>query len=207
METTNPLCCTFCKKVLIKHQTKFCSFTCQNKSRAVYPKTRNCEFCNSPFQYSSRETEKRFCDHSCAAKANNPKSTVWKACTFCQTLYTNHRSKGFCSVSCKDKHRLSQWLSGQLSGSTKYGYASYIKPYLMNEANHRCSQCGFSGSHPTTGNSILQVDHIDGDYLNNSRTNLRILCPNCHTMTENYGSLNTSGRSRRWKAKYRPFRE
>lgn len=34
---------------------------------------------------------------------------------------------------------------------------------------------------------ILQIDHIDGDYLNNEVTNLKFLCPNCHSQTDNYG--------------------
>ena len=37
----------------------------------------------------------------------------------------------------------------------------------------------------------LEIDHIDGDYLNNEVWNLRFLCPNCHTQTDNF-----SGRSR-----------
>lgn len=36
----------------------------------------------------------------------------------------------------------------------------------------------------------LQVDHIDGDFLNNEPENVRFICPNCHTQTKNYGSLN-----------------
>ena len=34
----------------------------------------------------------------------------------------------------------------------------------------------------------LQLDHIDGDPANNMIENLRILCPNCHTQTETFGS-------------------
>lgn len=34
---------------------------------------------------------------------------------------------------------------------------------------------------------ILQIDHIDGNWKNNLITNLRFLCPNCHSQTENYG--------------------
>ena len=36
----------------------------------------------------------------------------------------------------------------------------------------------------------LQVDHIDGDNLNNVISNLRFLCANCHTQTETFGSRN-----------------
>lgn len=30
----------------------------------------------------------------------------------------------------------------------------------------------------------LELDHIDGDRLNNELVNLRLLCPNCHAQTE-----------------------
>lgn len=37
---------------------------------------------------------------------------------------------------------------------------------------------------------VLQIDHIDGDFLNNLLVNLRFLCPNCHSQTETFGSKN-----------------
>lgn len=38
----------------------------------------------------------------------------------------------------------------------------------------------------------LQVDHIDGDNLNNLRDNLRFLCPNCHAATETFTGKNVN---------------
>ena len=38
----------------------------------------------------------------------------------------------------------------------------------------------------------LPIDHIDGDFRNNGRENLRFLCPNCHTQTETWGSKPSS---------------
>lgn len=32
----------------------------------------------------------------------------------------------------------------------------------------------------------LHLDHINGDRTNNSRTNLRLICPNCHSQTDTY---------------------
>lgn len=38
----------------------------------------------------------------------------------------------------------------------------------------------------------LHLDHIDGDRLNHEVANLRLLCPNCHSLTETYsrGKIN-----------------
>ncbi len=48
-----------------------------------------------------------------------------------------------------------------------------------------CERCLQQPSHnglPLT----LQVDHIDGDYTNNTPENLRIICPNCHSQTDTF---------------------
>ncbi len=37
----------------------------------------------------------------------------------------------------------------------------------------------------------LQIDHIDGNNMNCLEDNLRFLCPNCHSQTENYMNNNT----------------
>lgn len=57
------------------------------------------------------------------------------------------------------------------------------RPYL-------CEGCGCDGT--WRGEPLgLEIDHVDGDFHNNERENLRFLCPNCHAQTENW-----CGRSR-----------
>ena len=73
---------------------------------------------------------------------------------------------------------------------------------LLREANYACSECGFDKKR-SCGGVILEIDHIDGDSRNNSRENLRVLCPNCHALTEtfrnwqNKGNKKTSSRIRK----------
>ncbi|MFE1785081.1 HNH endonuclease [Streptomyces sp. NPDC059506] len=55
-------------------------------------------------------------------------------------------------------------------------------PYL-------CAGCGNPGEwlgRPIT----LQVDHVNGDWLDNRAGNLRYLCPNCHSLTDTWCGRN-----------------
>lgn len=74
--------------------------------------------------------------------------------------------------------------------------ASRQKPHLLHRAlkeigrPYACALCGLDGM--WRGKKLrLEIDHIDGDYHNNEAWNLRLLCPNCHTQTDNF-----SGRTR-----------
>lgn len=53
---------------------------------------------------------------------------------------------------------------------------------------HECESCGISSwmDNPIS----LELDHIDGNRTNHSLTNLRILCPNCHSQTSTYRGKN-----------------
>ena len=65
------------------------------------------------------------------------------------------------------------------------------RPRLLRRAldevgvQRECDGCGIDESWQGRP-LVLEIDHIDGDYHNNTIGNLRCLCPNCHAQTENY---------------------
>lgn len=75
-------------------------------------------------------------------------------------------------------------------GETHKG--SILKPAMIRAGvPYVCSvtECPLHTSIDWCGKKItLQVDHVDGDRLNNYLSNLRFLCPNCHSQTPTYGS-------------------
>ncbi len=56
---------------------------------------------------------------------------------------------------------------------------------VSSEQNDKCSICYLSGEWNDKPLK-LQYDHIDGDRSNNNRSNVRFICPNCHTQTPTY---------------------
>ena len=76
-------------------------------------------------------------------------------------------------------------------------FSNTIRKYLLEKYNNKCQKCGWSEINPFTNKVPLHVHHKDGDCTNNNEDNLELLCPNCHSLTENFGSLNK--KSKRYK--------
>lgn len=76
---------------------------------------------------------------------------------------------------------------------SRFRYGNNIKTAnalnaLIALRGHRCECCGLT---EWLDNPIsLEVHHEDGDSLNNTLENLKLLCPNCHSLTNNYKGKN-----------------
>jgi len=98
------------------------------------------------------------------------------------------------------KKYINEWKKGYVDGSrginTK-NISAHIKKFLVNKFGEKCSLCSWSIKHPR-GYVPLEIDHIDGNSENNTEKNLRLLCPNCHSLTINFKNLN-KGNGRVWR--------
>ncbi len=182
---------------------------------------KHCKYCGEVIPYEKREND--FCNHSCAASYNNSKRgnkendeqckeiikqdciKQKKYCVNCGNEITGRGTK-YCCQSCQKDYEYKQWVirwkNGEETGiSGEYGISSYLKRYLLNKFNNKCSICGWSKENPYTHTIPLEVEHIDGNYLNNSEENLTILCPNCHSLTSTYKGANM-GHGRKGRLKY-----
>ncbi|NBU96684.1 MAG: hypothetical protein EBS19_00500 [Spirochaetia bacterium] len=65
-----------------------------------------------------------------------------------------------------------------------------LKKRLIQEKvfEHQCNKCKEKTwlNHPIP----IELHHKDGDNSNNVLSNLELLCPNCHALTDNYRSKN-----------------
>ncbi len=65
---------------------------------------------------------------------------------------------------------------------------STIRKQYLSMKPYQCEECGISTWNNKPIN--LTIHHKDGDHFNNDFSNLILLCPNCHSQTDNFCSRN-----------------
>lgn len=129
---------------------------------------------------------------------NSSRKRLSLYCINCGKNITKKRYRGrlYCNKKCMDEYRnntyINKWKSGEIDGtiSNKVDLSDYIRNYLLKKVEYKCELCGWNIVNKYTGVCPLHIYHKDGNALNNKEENLQVLCPNCHSLTENYGSRN-----------------
>ena len=72
----------------------------------------------------------------------------------------------------------------QLKDWSKYNSYKSSKKHLIVERTHKCELCELTNWREFL--IPLEVHHIDGNKINNEYSNLQLLCPNCHALTDTW---------------------
>lgn len=115
----------------------------------------------------------------------------------------------YCSIKCGNlparRQRIQDWLDGNdsIAQNADGSIKGWAREYLIKEVHYACSICRWSEV-SANGTIPLEIDHIDGNWKNSARENLRVLCPNCHSLTKNYKIYNVGNNE---QSRYSYWRE
>lgn len=163
--------CLECGKILEgRWQKKFCSRSCstsyKNKKKGTTYNDNELEIAikNS---FSISQTLKNLNLTNCSD--NYP--TIRREIKRLNLDISHFKGRG-----CNHDKKLKNW--------DEYKTNSALKKQLVKYYGNKCQKCGIDS---WFGKQIvLELHHIDGNGDNNNIENLKLLCPNCHSQTNNW---------------------
>lgn len=156
-----------------------------------------CRKCLKIIPYKKRKN--KYCNQSCSALFNNYLRSQIYTCSICSKKYKKaNKKQKVCSSSCwlivcknnlKDEY--AKFKTDPKFGTLANGnLKTHIRDKLINERGNKCEKCKWAEINPVTNKIPLQINHINGKPYDHRIDNLEVLCPNCHSLTPNFGSLN-----------------
>jgi hypothetical protein len=147
-----------------------------------------CDICNKEFNnhrqlngHKSSHNNPRFSVSRKGYKIKSKKSYKG-SCKECGTETNNPK---YCSIICQGKHNR-KIRKERIENGEILKFSSMVK-YFRENRDNVCSECNLK----TIWNNkpiVLHIDHINGNWYDNNLSNLRFLCPNCHSQTPTWGN-------------------
>jgi len=205
------------KSLFLKGKGIFCSRKCRHEFRTQKRVVIICSLCGKEKLVLPKTAEKktkygyRFCSLECKNKAQcfggliQPPSYKKKLVINPEEISTNciccgkklaKKQIAYCSHQChfdlKNKRYLEKWKNGEKTGnrSNNEQLSLIVREYMLKKAKYKCQKCNWGEINPKSGKIPLTINHIDGDAGNSKEYNLEVICPNCHSLTPTFGSLN-----------------
>lgn len=166
---------------------------------------KKCLTCDNNF-LSLKSENRKFCSLSCSSIHNNrlrKKSEVTsiknvestnnqnfskKNCKNCGHILINNKNT-YCNQDCVIEFKRKEVFEQIEMGNSDLYYKNY-KKYLIHKHGEKCMECGWGEVNEYTGKIPIELEHIDGNSKNNELSNLKLLCPNCHSLTPTYKGAN-----------------
>jgi hypothetical protein len=129
-------------------------------------------------------------------------------CENCQTEIINPwKNQKYCSRECNTSFNINEKYLNYQKNQELYCDVDvnmgWIKKHILSEQKNTCTICGI-GDIWNNKTIVFILDHIDGNAHNNTRKNLRLICPNCDSQLETYKSKNkNSARKERYLKNYK----
>ena len=163
-----------------------------NKRKDLYylnPK--KCINCNSTITYELKIN--KFCSKSCSVTYNN-NNNHWRgpdrkysiSCQFCGNSIKNEGTI-YCSTKCHNDEKRKKLFLDFENGLASSRVARNI---MIERYGRKCMQCEWGEINPISNKCPIELEHSDGNSKNNIPSNLKLLCPNCHSLTPTYKGLN-----------------
>ena len=158
---------------------RFCSVKCSNSISAQKRKTlvtKKCLKCGKEYeiqQHRVKEGKKYFCSDICRMSWNTRIKKICK-CGKEFEVFIGRKDKAiYCSNECKWKYMFDGRRTYDFRDKTAVSKDRLRGKFLY---GNKCELCDWD--------KLVEVHHIDSNRNNHEDSNLCVLCPNCHTLTE-----------------------
>ena len=201
---------------LIKKSNKYnrpfyCSDECKRIKRGS--KYLNCATCGKQiYVIASAIRTNNYCSKECYYKSLNANQNANKnankneilKCQNCEKEFVKRKGSfgKFCSKECYHQWNIKQ--IDKIIENNEIVSHRVLRNYYIRHYN-KCMnpKCKWDWENNNENNPSLELHHIDGNHHNNTLDNTILLCPNCHSMTDNYKYKKRHTSTRTYRIKYR----